>query len=964
MASRVTISDAQYPEGNASITPINSEIFYVDITWSNAPGTAFTSNSINLPSAAASVTLTSISPKVFRARINTGGPVLNSSYSISIPSNIFDDNDQQIRSFNIDSFTPKPIWRDQDWITSNITTRNIEISTFFDSEVSGVMPSDFQLRGIIDGRTYAGTDYIVGVNRNSLSSTDFSDTSIQVSVQLPDNSFGIVNFELLANSVLNTRLNKGPADIISSSKQLIFDTRPTQEIIDTANLETDWKVLLLGIDISEHVAQVRNIIHRLDLQTPTEFKISNSTIHLINESGLFSPENPQNFFVQNGGVQNGYKTEVTIVSGFEDGLNNNVLMIGEIIEIEYEESSGTVAFIISEKSQDLRNEQLNDFGLTKYAAVQESGSRFHGIYPFLDPVTPISDTSVKASFGDIEFTESQTLKKEGITNASKFIVKDSLIETEQPLGTGTILQTEFKAPYRNKSIGYLIREILAYYDINNYNIDIPENTGDVSFTTRGRIGYDVETSSVEDKNAIWNWGGYVTDYVYQENDNESFGLGIGLGGLVYHNGYFWAISSSNNRLFRIDPVTGLGTWWGPAGLGLNIPEDGNNRNSGIEVWNNYFWAATRDGGSTVKLYRVDPETGVGLRMKDLDTPTQDWSQRVSGHPTDLMVKDDKLWVGARQGIAELEFNNDFTAVKLSSTPEITWTRGTFGGMQSITYYNNTIYSCTLSSQLVTVDPQTGATTAIGSLPSAFSGLTVANNELYGGSLNLNQINDETGQATRVTSKPIFWFLYSSPDTATFPQILEYNVEADSFRIAYKHNTHTEFWGLTTGNFNTFYILATENTTSNPVFAPEGTYDSGETTTVLPKILSWNKTLNTRATYIDPDNVSLNPQLAQFYHFGFTQGQPYDRIGSKPDTRKRNLESTSGYLYYIWANTSEFGLAATYRTDNPDVVVTIPKDNRGNHMGFDWVIDGRTIYCAHTRQSTTGSHLLIYSRPIL
>ena len=371
---------------------------------------------------------------------------------MSIPANVFDDNPQAIKTLSIDSMTSLPVWRDAEWITYEIQQRDIQIPTYWTGEVRDVAAMDFQLKGIIDGINYAGSDYIRRVNASSVDESNIGDTPILVTIQLPPDSFGILNLSVTANSVLNVRGNRGPATDVNSPKHLVFDTRPPQDIIDTSELNPEWRVLILGQDISEHVEEVRNVVHRLDLQNPTEFKISNSTIMLINEDGMFSPNNPNNFFVENGGVQNGYKEEVTIISGFIGGRNDNILMRGEIIEVEQEENVGRATIRLSEQSQALRNEQLNDFGITKYASVSEDRSQFHGRYPLLAPVTPVSNTSVTASSGNIELREVQALKKEGITDTTRFTLRDSVIETEVPFGAGSTLTTEFKSPFRHKTI--------------------------------------------------------------------------------------------------------------------------------------------------------------------------------------------------------------------------------------------------------------------------------------------------------------------------------------------------------------------------------------------------------------------------------------------------------------------------------------------------------------------------------
>ena len=969
MATRVFIGDAQFPEGERSVTPVNSEVFWVDINWQSAPGDAFDATKINFSDARSEVTLSQLSETVFRARVNTMRAINTNAFTISIPADVFDDNPQAIKTLNIDSMTSRPIWRDMDWITYEIRERDIQIPTFWSAEVRGVEARDFQLKGIIDGRTYEGNDYIRQVNAGSVDETSIGDTPILVSIQLPPESFGIVALSVTANSVLNARGNRGPATDISSPKQLVFDTRGPQDIIDTTELKAEWRVLLLGADITEHVEQVQNVVHRLDLQNPTEFKISNATIMLINENGFFSPENPENFFVENGGVQNGYKAEVTIISGFVGGSNDNILMRGEIIEVQQQENVGRVTISVSEQSQALRNQQLNDFGITKYASVSEDGSQFHGRYPFLAPVTPVSDTSVTAESGSIQLREVQALKKEGITDTTRFTLRDSVIETEVPFGPGSTLTTEFKAPFRNKTIDYLIRQILEYHDINNYSIDIPGATGSPTFATRGRIGYDIESSRETDRNSAFGWRGYVTDYLFQQNSNDGFGLGSGIGGLTYHNGAFWGQSTSQNRLMKIDPVTGFGSWAGPAGYGIGVTAAGGNGAAGMTYWRGYFWAATRDGGSTVALFRVDTDTGIGVRMKDLDNPTQDWSQRVPGHPTGLTIVNDVMYQGARQGLSPLEFNADLTAVKLSTTePYFPFTgRRTIlpgvdlRGFESIAFHNNLIYCGTVSgSWLVTIDPITSEMAVIGSQSDiTLSSMTEANGQLWGGNLSIYNVNPSTAELTPIASSTKFWFLYSSPDTATFPQILEYDTETDELRVAYQHGTHAEFWGIITRDYNNFFILATENATSNPIFAPEGTYDAGEPNSRV-KILQWNRTSQERTTFIDPENVTLNPQLAQYYHFGYTGGD--SRHGSRPDTRKRNLEFYTWRMLYIWANASSFGLANAEGTDNTSALISIPKDKRRNHMGFDWTIDGTTIYGAHTKQSTTDSHLFIYSTP--
>ena len=236
MATRVFINDAQFPEGAQSVSPINSEIFWVDIVWQNPPGASFDDTNINFSDPRTEVTLQQISETVFRARVNTLRPLNTNAFTMSIPANVFDDNPQEIKTLSIDSMTSLPVWRDADWITYKIQQRDIQIPTYWTGEVRDVAAMDFQLKGIIDGINYAGSDYIRRVNASSVDESNIGDTPILVTIQLPPDSFGILNLSLTANSVLNVRGNRGPATDVNSPKHLVFDTRPPQDIIDTSEL--------------------------------------------------------------------------------------------------------------------------------------------------------------------------------------------------------------------------------------------------------------------------------------------------------------------------------------------------------------------------------------------------------------------------------------------------------------------------------------------------------------------------------------------------------------------------------------------------------------------------------------------------------------------------------------------------------------------------------------------------------
>ena len=114
-------------------------------------------------------------------------------------------------------------------------------------------------------------------------------------------------------------------------------------------------VTMLGMDITDDVLSEKNngiagIETILDYPQINNFKASNIILTLSNDTGEFSPDNPNNFFIKHGDTDvanslkaDGFGADVTVDIGkIVDGVTvSRRIFVGTVVDLELSSETGT-----------------------------------------------------------------------------------------------------------------------------------------------------------------------------------------------------------------------------------------------------------------------------------------------------------------------------------------------------------------------------------------------------------------------------------------------------------------------------------------------------------------------------------------------------------------------------------------------------------------------------------------------
>jgi len=326
------------------------------------------------------------------------------------------------------------------------------------------------------------------------------------------------------------------------------------------------------VDITSRLESIANIDKSLDYPNITEYRIGESTLEINDFDRAFDPkflgnnELESNIYQIIDGKSSGYRIPVKIYAGFIDpsqptrsavySVREAMVFKGEIHQVARDINEKTVEITCTDEPQDVREELIKDFGLEKTVRLQGYSSSTGGEYPLPHDIAPASEGSVSGARSDaINMSLVNSLSTEGVLSDTDFVVEETLIKTEKH-PANTVRSDDFligdqpafnlKAPYRDKSIRFLINEILGHYDISeaDSDIELPDKkhidavTGEEKpfFSSNGRVGYDFEHEDLDiDDDDIeggprfnndplsskkWRWSGFVTDCVVNSAGNR------------------------------------------------------------------------------------------------------------------------------------------------------------------------------------------------------------------------------------------------------------------------------------------------------------------------------------------------------------------------------------------------------------------------------------------------------------
>ena len=726
------------------------------------------------------------------------------------------------------------------------------------------------------------------------------------------------------------------------------------------NFPEDWLIYLNNLDITSYTDSISNIKYSLDQTAPYSFEVAQLDMEVYNENGEFSTLNPDSFFNQVG-YPYAFRCPVSIFVGTQ------LIFYGNILEFKQNEKSGLLNLNLSDLSIDLNKKDVINFGLEKRMRLRphdrQESSR-SGIYPFPTAVAPPSEKSssgIRSAFLQTLHFEPR-VRTSGTLDPSNVTIEGSELHTEGsylPRNDDPII--EFKAPFRDYTINNLVKEILKGYNIDRYEISLPElgQSDQPDFTRIARVGYEIEATqrNIDDELINlqdWQWTGAVTDILFDSEGTDY--LPTGVQGMVEYQKELYLLNRSSN-LYRFDMETRTYRNLGVIDLG--------SRPAGLATVNGRLFALGRNDineiflGDTVVTKRMNL-SGPGVNSQGRLTPHR-------GHATGLTSRGDELFIGYRQGIQRCTIDGD----NISFIDMFSYVGNLDVATQNITadcleYFNgrfytignpnNTIFSFTLDNEYQVIESTAAPNSIVDDLAlCAFKG------QLLGkAGSRLAYINTANHQI-EVINNPSFYFLYSARQQNTRPRLIEYQMRSDSWQTLYQHPRHAEFWSMATTDYQIFYIMGNETTQSvgsrpHPSTYNTASHGGAQDFVNTNQIWKYDRSIDTMTVQVDNTNV-YRPQIAQYYHLGFIGSQ--NRFGFLPDTRKSILMDINN-VYYIYATSDSVGVARLLTDGSTEAVMTAPTDNWHSECGASFTIAGGMLYLAITFVEATQSSLKIAS----
>ena len=290
------------------------------------------------------------------------------------------------------------------------------------------------------------------------------------------------------------------------------------------------QILILGIDVTTYksvsLSEIGSIEQDLDYPNITEYKVGDMSFILNDPEGLFSVNNPDNFFVQNSWNQTGNHAEVEIKAGFSvNGVKEvESIFVGNIVRVHQGARKGTVEIDCVDRLQPLTFDEIKDFGIQRDFMINHNPIRTsaNGEYLILKALLPPSDESehLYTAANREGTTLVDELATEGFANPLRYTFTDIGIETEggiiQNRGVG-FPQVAMKSPFRYKDIRDIISSILDKYSITMSDVEILTEEVNMYFSSNGRVGYDVIATQELGSSNPSGWLGHVTDVLYDDN---------------------------------------------------------------------------------------------------------------------------------------------------------------------------------------------------------------------------------------------------------------------------------------------------------------------------------------------------------------------------------------------------------------------------------------------------------------
>ena len=304
-------------------------------------------------------------------------------------------------------------------------------------------------------------------------------------------------------------------------------------------LSNDYQITISGVIIHpDDVEFLGNITKTADFPNLGEFRLGKFSFTLFDLDGSFSPTNENNFFVANGGLQNGVGAEVEFA--VSRGGEMKTLFSGKILSLNPLPITASVEIIAGDVSLEIGSNNVENFGRdVRFKLVEETEAqrqralgqrqpRANEVYPLLPALLPRSKGSATLYALSLSDTheEVESLRRSGNLDYQRFIMTDSAVQTEGgrvPVTTqqATFPQIAYKAVHKHTHLMKLIGDLLTHYDIEDREITIPTPTLPEHFSSNGRPDALLGSDQFD---LTSTWRTFITDFTYNAADTSYYFL--------------------------------------------------------------------------------------------------------------------------------------------------------------------------------------------------------------------------------------------------------------------------------------------------------------------------------------------------------------------------------------------------------------------------------------------------------
>ena len=227
-----------------------------------------------------------------------------------------------------------------------------------------------------------------------------------------------------------------------------------------------------------------------------------------------------------------------------------------------------------------------------------------------------------------------------------------------------------------------------------------------------------------------------------------------------------------------------------------------------------------------------------------------------------------------------------------------------------------------------------------------------------------------GVESGLQTPPTILILLSNPERHISDLLVQYDVQADSYRVLHTFDKSTAVHRIERRNATNYYILTSakiqqDRSARGPLPRPNDS--TGYASDSLAegseiKIYHYNSGLQTAPTvFVDSDD-DYPPQLGIQYPVGFENGLNIDEFeGIRPDYRG-TFKWQGSYLYYRYAKDGEFGVARVNTGGTTTKMIGQAVGKYQNHLNFAFDINSSgSIYFVYAIDDANSSTLTIKRR---